>query len=278
MLGGGLTALNSILPKNLFAGTASFGLPYYKSGAPYSPDLRKGEQESILLHGVVYQNDGRTPLKNAVVEIWHCNSNGHFDFSDQYVYRGKTLTDKNGRYILKTQFPGKYKENGVFKLSRIFILVNGPGHQESFSQLYFDNQRNPYIDNQHWAACPIADRPSLPKRVQVGNQSIISYDHYLNKHPLLSVPGEKEFAESQTRIYPNHLQKESYLTFGKSQPGNVIVRLLHTKKLVEQKLIFKNVRPEQSLPIDHQNLPAGVYTCSIYSKRLGFFSRKLKIS
>jgi protocatechuate 3,4-dioxygenase beta subunit len=277
LLGGGLTALNHLLPANLFAGTTSFGLPYYKRGAPYSTDLRKGKDPSLVLQGIVYQHDGKTPLKDAVVEIWHCNGEGHFDFSDQYVYRGKTLTDKKGRYKINTEFPGKYKENGHFKMSCIFILVNGPDHRESFSQLYFDFRKNPYIDHKHWAACPMAERPSLPKRMKARGLQVITYDHYLNKHALLLVPDAKDVAESRVRIYPNHLKKESYLTFGRSHPGDVTVRLFNTKKQVNRHLMFKNVKVEQGLPIDHHDLPAGDYTCSIYSNRLGFFTRKLSI-
>jgi protocatechuate 3,4-dioxygenase beta subunit len=277
LLGGGLTVLSNMLPGELFAKAISLGLPYYKDGAPFSEDLRKTVGETLTLQGIIYQHDGKSPLKDAVIEIWHCDSNGHFDFSDQFIYRGKTRTDKNGRYHIKTHFPGRFKEQGHLKMRRIFVLVNGPGHQESFSQLYFDSGKNPYIDNKHWAAGPIAERPSLPKQIRRHNHSIISYDHYLNSFSLLNPADLNESDNKQLRIYPNHMLKESILSFGKHQPGNVAVRILDKKGDVVQKHVFKFLQPGEHPAFRIDELPPGVYTCSIFSSRLGDFTRKLRL-
>ena len=277
VVGGGLTFGWSLFTNKLYAGGGEIGLPYYKQGAPFLQDLRKGLGKSFTLQGIVFQSDGKTPLEDAVVEIWHCDENGHFDFSNNYNYRGKTRTDKKGRYRIKTHFPGQYKEKDHSKMSRVFVLVNGPGHKECFSQLYFDHKHNPYIDNSHWAACPMAERPSLPKMSQSKNKTFVTYNHYLNKFALLQVASPKEIAESCVRIYPNHLKKQYYLTFGKSHPGHVVVRLSDKKNQVVQKHFFKHVRPEQELAIGIKNLPAGIYTCFIYSSRFGDFKRNLKV-
>lgn len=276
-LGGGLTVFGNPLPNNLWACATSLGLPYYKTGAPFSEDLRNGNGESLTLQGIVYEHNGKTPLKDAVVEIWHCNHSGHFDFSEQFLYRGKTRTDKNGRYRLKTHFPGRHKEQGHFTMSRIFMLVNGPGHQESFSQLYFDCRKYPYIDNKHWAACPIAERPTLPKRVQAGKKSIITCDHYLTGTSLLHHAGLHETANQQVRLYTNYLHKESKLSFGHCRPGHVVVRILDKKGTVLRKHFFKDLQPNEKPAFSIDGLPGGVYTYLIFSSRLGDFTRKLRL-
>jgi hypothetical protein len=273
ILGGGFAAFGAAMPKSLFAGTSSQGLPYYKAGAPFEHDLRRGMGESFTLQGIVYSYDGKTPLADAVVEIWHCNGEGYFDFSNQYSYRGKTLTDKYGKYRFKTHFPGKYEEHGYYKMNRIFLLVNGRQHQKSFSQLYFDHNKFPYIDNKHWSTCPMADRPSLPKRSLLKNQVVITYDHYLNGFAFSQISDSKEMADSQLRIYPNHLQQQTILTFGKFQPGKVSVRVLNKKGQLVQRHFFKNVKPFEPLAISHHDLPPGVYTYSVFSSRYGDFTR-----
>jgi protocatechuate 3,4-dioxygenase beta subunit len=276
LCGGGLSLGSTLVPTNLFAGTQGFGLPYYKQGAPFSDDLRRGTSASFTLQGVVYQHNGKTPLVNAVVEMWHCDEQGQFDFSSQYIHRGKTVTDKNGRYHIQSNFPGKHKEKGLFKTSRIYILINGAGHQESFSQLYLDFKGNPFIDNKHWAACPQGQRLSLPKCARVRNQTVITYNHYLTKFANITlVPQNKEYAEKQLRIYPTNLPKQCCLTFGKSQPGNVAILLHDNQGQTIQHLFFKKVNPQDILRIGSQDLPEGVYTCTIFSSRFGDFKRRL---
>jgi hypothetical protein len=162
-------------------------------------------------------------------------------------------------------------------MSRIFMLVNGPGHQESFSQLYFDGQKNPYIDNKHWATCPTAERPTLPKHVQAGNRSIITYDHYLTGTSLLFHSGLNETANQQVRLYSNYFLKESKLSFGHCKPGHVVVRILDAKSNVLQKHVFKDLQPNENPAFSIAGLPGGVYTCSIFSSRLGDFTRKLRL-
>lgn len=272
ILSGGVTAFSTILSKNLFAGTASFGLPFYKPGSPFVNDLRMDTGASFTLQGIVYCCDGTTPLKNAVVEIWHCNQDGHFDFSKQYKYRGKTLTDQNGKYAFKTDFPGKYKGKFALEMSRVFVLASGPGHEESFSQLYFDHNKYPYIDDKHWAACPMADRPTLPKKTHSKDQNVITYNHYLRGFPLRNLDS-KDVVNSHLRIYPNHQEQQTILTFGKFQPGLVSVRVLNKDGQLMQRHIFKNVKPFDQLTFNHQDFSAGIYTYNIFSSRFGDFVR-----
>lgn len=275
LLGGGLFLGSGVLSNCVYASAPNPGLPYYKPGAPFLNDLRRGKGEPFSLQGIVYRHDGITPLADATVEIWHCDENGHFDFSNRFLYRAKTQTDRQGRYRIKTEFPGKYKENGYTKMSRIFILVSGAGHASSFSQLYFDFNRNPFIDHQHWAACPMAQRPSLPKLSRLKSQTIVTCHHYLTSAAFFHIPRAKEYAASRLKLYPG-FQNQPTLAFGNVMPGHVAVRVINKKGEIVQKQFFNNVQSEQQLVVAG-NLPAGVYTCSIYTSRYGYFIKRLSV-
>lgn len=276
LLGGGLSALGfSLPPQKLLAGRHD--LPYYKAGAPFSNDIAKGRGEPITLQGVVYKHDGKTPLSNAIVEVWHCNAQGQFDYSDQYVYRGKTRTDEHGRYLIKTHLPGRYKEKGHYKMSRLFVLVDGPGHQESFSELYLSRNGKPFIHSTQWAACPQAEMPALPKLAEAKTEKVITYNHYLNRLTLLDPLNPQEVAAGQFRIYSNHRTGQPYLHFGKSRPGSVAVKLINTKGQLVHRELFKDIQPGQPLPLNAAHLPSGKYSCSVYTAKVGGFTKVLHV-
>ncbi|HSI90395.1 MAG TPA: hypothetical protein VK927_04720, partial [Adhaeribacter sp.] len=55
--------------------------PFYRPGAPLRPDLTFGglKGNRILVSGKVLRADCATPIKNALVEIWHCDTEGEYD-------------------------------------------------------------------------------------------------------------------------------------------------------------------------------------------------------
>lgn len=188
LLSGGLAAFGlDLSPQALFAAGHRRDLPYYRPGAPLTGDLRHGAGEALTLRGTVYGPDGKTPLPGATVEVWHCDPRGRFDFSSRFAYRGKTQTDAHGAYTFRTNFPGPHTENGCRKMSRIFVLVQGAGHRESFSELYLDGNRNPYIHSRHWQSSPLAELTTLPRRVDANGTKTVIYHHYLHRSSLLPV-------------------------------------------------------------------------------------------
>lgn len=275
LLGGGLAFGTGALSKQVYAHAASLDLPYYKPGTPFSNELRTGSGEPLTLQGTVYQHDGKTPLAGASVEIWHCDENGLFDFSNRYLCRGKASTNHLGRYFFKTTFPGRHRENGQAKMSRIFVLVTGSGHQPSFSQLYFDSNRNPFIDARHWEACPMVQRPSLPKLSRPKQLPVVTYNHYLVSSSFFHLPTAKELAASRLKLYPGP-QNKAALSFGKISPGHVAIRVIDHKGEIVRKQFFRNVQPEQPLLVA-DNLEAGVYTCAVFTSRFGRFTKRLGI-
>ena len=55
--------------------------PFYRQGAPISSDLTYNGLlgNRIILKGNVFKSDCKTPIKDALVEIWQCNTEGVYD-------------------------------------------------------------------------------------------------------------------------------------------------------------------------------------------------------
>ena len=78
--------------------------PFYRPGAPMRSELVQQGSKGQLLHfsGTVFAKDGKTPLSNSLVEIWHCDENGVYDnTSDDYIYRAALKTGQDGKYHFK---------------------------------------------------------------------------------------------------------------------------------------------------------------------------------
>ena len=48
--------------------------PYYRPGAIFKTDLVQAGTNGELMHfsGTIFDKTGKTPVKDALVEIWHC--------------------------------------------------------------------------------------------------------------------------------------------------------------------------------------------------------------
>ena len=85
--------------------------PYYRPNAPIRSDLRipNAPGQPITLSGIIKHKDCKTPLKNACVELWHCDGKGVYDNdSPAFNYRAKTYCDEKGNYSFKTILPVPY--------------------------------------------------------------------------------------------------------------------------------------------------------------------------
>ena len=68
--------------------------PFYRPGAPVRSDMRisNAPGQLVTLSGQIKHKDCKTPLQDAVVEIWHCDGNGVYDNeSADFKYRAKNL-------------------------------------------------------------------------------------------------------------------------------------------------------------------------------------------
>jgi protocatechuate 3,4-dioxygenase beta subunit len=71
----------------------------------------------LVIHGRVYAEDGRTPLRDAVVFAYHTDRDGLYDRPGSpphsWRLRGWTRTDAEGRFEFRTMRPGPYPASRV---------------------------------------------------------------------------------------------------------------------------------------------------------------------
>jgi protocatechuate 3,4-dioxygenase beta subunit len=135
--------------------------PFYRPGSPIRKNLRLANSKGtpIVLKGFIFKDDGKTPINNALVEIWHCDENEVYDnTSDEYKYRGRQRTKADGKYEFKSILPVPYKvdsRDGVFwRPAHIHMRVSVPDQQDLITQIYFKGGR--YVDTDQWSSAPQA--------------------------------------------------------------------------------------------------------------------------
>ncbi|PHR26871.1 MAG: hypothetical protein COA38_14115 [Fluviicola sp.] len=127
--------------------------PFYRANAPVRTDLTfSGLEGSVVdVKGRILGPDCMTPIEDALVEIWHCNTEGEYDNdSDEYRHRGIQTTTKTGEYSFKTILPGKYQNGKLYRPAHIHFRVTSPTTNELVSQLYFIG--DPHITKDPWAS------------------------------------------------------------------------------------------------------------------------------
>ena len=89
-------------------------------------------QNKLKITGVIYESDGITPAKDAVLHIYHADENGDYKISEEIkyndVYHNATIrTNSDGRYTFYTFIPGSAYESITFPPRRgakkIFAVV-----------------------------------------------------------------------------------------------------------------------------------------------------------
>lgn len=149
--------------------------PFYRFGAPFETKIATADEagERLLVSGTVFSGDCRTPVPNALIEVWQANAAGLYDtdkpgnFTERHAFRlrGMMLTDRQGHYAFETIMPGRYpvppglpgleKYAGLTRPAHIHFRVSEALHVPLTTQLYFDG--DPFI-----AKDPFASRkPSL---------------------------------------------------------------------------------------------------------------------
>ena len=115
----------------------------------------------VILSGQVKHKDCKTPLKNACVELWHCDGAGVYDNdSPDFKYRAKTYCDENGNYNFKTIIPVPYDVgNGNIRPAHYHMMVSAEGYQSLITQLYFTG--DPHLSKDPSASSSAAKRRIL---------------------------------------------------------------------------------------------------------------------
>lgn len=124
--------------------------PFWVDGVPVRNDLdlhgEKGPRLSF--GGVVLDATTCAPIPNAVVELWHADTQGDYDGAADGRYRGQTATDAKGAYEFHTVVPGRYLNGQTFRPAHLHMKVWVDGKERLTTQLYFDN--DPYNDADPW--------------------------------------------------------------------------------------------------------------------------------
>jgi protocatechuate 3,4-dioxygenase beta subunit len=137
--------------------------PFFRPNAPTKYDMTDSKLEGsrIELKGVVYRQDCTTPLKNALVEVWHCDTEGNYDNdSSAFNQRAKWVTNDKGEYAFKTILPGKYLNGKLFRPAHIHFRITEESSKDLVSQIYFKG--DPNIIEDPWASQPKAELRVLP--------------------------------------------------------------------------------------------------------------------
>jgi catechol 1,2-dioxygenase len=111
--------------------------PFYKDGSPLKSVIET-EGEPLEIRGTIFQSsDCSTPVSNALIDIWHCDSKGKYD-NEGFKCRGVVKSDSNGKYSFKTIFPPSYGS----RPRHIHFKVRAKGFKELTSQIYFKGDPN----------------------------------------------------------------------------------------------------------------------------------------
>lgn len=155
--------------------------PFYRPNAPIRADLTyEGlTGTKITLKGKVFKSDCTTAIHDALIEIWHCNTDGEYDNeSDEFRHRGSLKTNEKGEYSFTTILPGKYLNGDLYRPSHIHYRVTEKNSKELISQIYFKG--DPHIVADPWASLPKATHRTLQIiPVDTKGNLTIHFDIYL---------------------------------------------------------------------------------------------------
>ncbi len=102
--------------------------------------------KTIYVHGKVSDKQGK-PVERAVVEIWQTDNKGIYNHAGDprqadrdinFQFFGRSVTDKNGRYVFKTIKPAAYGVRDDWQRPpHIHFKVYRRGFEDLTTQLYF---------------------------------------------------------------------------------------------------------------------------------------------
>jgi catechol 1,2-dioxygenase len=111
--------------------------PFYKAKAPERTVIETDGTPLTIAGTVLHATDCKTPVANAIIDVWHCRKNGEYDM-EGFKGRGQLKTDAKGDYSFTTIFPPPYSG----RPRHIHVKVRANGFNELTTQLYFEGDPN----------------------------------------------------------------------------------------------------------------------------------------
>jgi protocatechuate 3,4-dioxygenase beta subunit len=123
--------------------------PFYLNLDLLRSDITDGKEGTPLAVTIqVVRGSSCTPVKDAAVDIWHCDAAGVYsgypgqlgglDTTGEKFLRGTQVTDAQGRVTFQTIYPGWYPG----RTTHIHFKVHVTSTSEATSQLYFPEDVN----------------------------------------------------------------------------------------------------------------------------------------
>jgi protocatechuate 3,4-dioxygenase beta subunit len=168
--------------------------PFYRPGAPFRVDLvQPGAKGDIVqFSGTIFGKDGKSPVKDALVEIWHCSEDGVYDnTSDDYIYRASLKTGADGKYHFRTILPVPYQAGATsFRPAHFHMRISGTQLQDLVTQVYFKGDKHISEDMSS------SDPRSLNRILDIGkndrNEKVVKFDIFLREKYVLDAAAFKK--------------------------------------------------------------------------------------
>ena len=113
--------------------------PYYIPNEKIRRNITEGRRGvPLALHATVVDASTCKPIRNAAVDVWHCDAGGVYSgfgagAANRTFLRGMQRTNASGLAVLKTIYPGWYQGRTV----HIHVKVHIGGNVVHTGQLYF---------------------------------------------------------------------------------------------------------------------------------------------
>lgn len=159
--------------------------PFYRPGAPTRTNINPQGFKGQIFHvsGTVFKEDGKTPFKHALVEIWQCNENRVYDnTSDEFKHRGSQKIGADGKYHFIAMHPIPYpafEDSDLWRPAHIHLLISGEGQQDLITQIYLEG--DPYLEKDIASASPNAIRRILKISRNSKNEEAVRFDIVMAK-------------------------------------------------------------------------------------------------
>ncbi|HKB42736.1 MAG TPA: hypothetical protein VKC90_00015 [Chitinophagaceae bacterium] len=159
--------------------------PFYRPGAPTRNNINPQGYTGQIFHvsGTIFKEDGKTPFKNALVEIWQCDENRVYDnISDEFKHRGSQTTGAEGKYHFIGMHPIPYpagENSDLWRPAHIHLLISGEGQQDLITQIYLEG--DPYLEKDIAAASPNAIKRILKISRNSKNEEAVRFDIVMAK-------------------------------------------------------------------------------------------------